>query len=391
MADFASSASSSCIASGSHNLDGEVFDIQTTVPSLGDGGENSVLIEVIHEVDLLQEEAEHFVQHVERQLKMLRSLIHTNIARFQEWTVNLEDKTWLRARVTYAGCEGGKVMEYLSTNANADRQRLILGISRGLSYLHSNHIVHGNLNPSNVHIGYDVGDKDPIPRINGFGFSYAIRDESVHLKVEGACFVSLRYVPPEILAGDEVPYDRRGDVWSLGCTLSQILLGRRPYEGIRNEYHLLFTVMDPYEWGSPDPFYEAFQRCLAREPSLRPSTSDVVESLELAIASGTNRKLLEVGEHNIMNEFQIGDRFKSNMGTYAAASFTDAINNFAWQNKLSIDWVFYESIGHGPVTLLWTCTCIIGGQSYVGSAFPSRKDAKNDASKMACICLGVVP
>ncbi|KAF8328607.1 uncharacterized protein EI90DRAFT_1537463 [Cantharellus anzutake] len=143
----ASSASSSHIVSGSHNLDGEVIDIRTTVPTLGDGGENSVLMEVIHEVDLSREEAEHFVQRVERQLKMLRSLIYTNIARFQEWIVNLEDKTWLRARVTYAGCEGGKVMDYLSANVNADRQRLILGVSRGLSYLHSNDVVHGNLNP----------------------------------------------------------------------------------------------------------------------------------------------------------------------------------------------------------------------------------------------------
>ncbi|KAF8311231.1 kinase-like domain-containing protein [Cantharellus anzutake] len=177
-------------------------------------------MEVIHEVDLSREEAEHFVQRVERQLKMLRSLIYTNIARFQEWIVNLEDKTWLRARVTYAGCEGGKVMDYLSANVNADRQRLILGVSRGLSYLHSNDVVHGNLNPGNIHIGHDVGDENPIPRISGFGFSYAMRDEPVHLKVEGAFSVSLRYIAPEILAGDGVPCDRKGDVWSLGSTLS---------------------------------------------------------------------------------------------------------------------------------------------------------------------------
>ncbi|KAF8311228.1 kinase-like domain-containing protein [Cantharellus anzutake] len=244
MADqtLASSPSSSLVVRDSHNLDRRiVFDIRdgrVIAPNLVRGGvvgESGTLVEVIHEVELSQEvveqavgrddaeAAKHFVQRVERQLNVICSLDHINIARFQGWTMMLEDETWLRARVTYASCEGGKVMDYLSANVNADRQKLILGVSRGLSYLHSKDIVHGNLNPGNVRIDCGANDTHPIPRISGFGSSYAMTDVTpVRLIVEGACSVPLRYVAPEVLAGRGVPCDQKGDIWSLGCTSSQV-------------------------------------------------------------------------------------------------------------------------------------------------------------------------
>ncbi|KAF8317503.1 kinase-like domain-containing protein [Cantharellus anzutake] len=216
-----------------HNLEGRITFDRGHNPdppaSDCDAGEaldqNNVLIEVLHEVDLFEEDSEvegRFFQRVERQLKMLRGLAHVNVAEFQGWMVMLEDESWLRAKAVHAGCEGGKVMAYLSINANADRRDLVVGVSRGLSYLHSKGIVHGNLNPSNVHIDYDV-QRRPVPRISGFESSYTITDDdSVNLKMEGACSAPLRYIAPEVMAQLGFLCGQKGDVWSFGCTSSQV-------------------------------------------------------------------------------------------------------------------------------------------------------------------------
>ncbi|KAF8328601.1 uncharacterized protein EI90DRAFT_3064777 [Cantharellus anzutake] len=105
----------------------------------------------------------------------------------------------------------------------------------------------------------------------------------VRLIVEGACSVPSRYVAPEVLAGRGVPCDQKGDIWSLGCTSSQMLFGRRPYESIRNDFHIPFAVarhVAPYSaWDSSDPCHETLQSCLERGASLRASACDVVERL----------------------------------------------------------------------------------------------------------------
>lgn len=39
------------------------------------------------------------------------------------------------------------------------------------------------------------------------------------------------FIAPEVLAADDEPYDEAVDVWSLGCILYCLLLGKAPFEG----------------------------------------------------------------------------------------------------------------------------------------------------------------
>ncbi|KAF8331648.1 kinase-like domain-containing protein [Cantharellus anzutake] len=280
-----------------HNLQKKIeFIPRSELDPTVHGGEaldqNDVLIEILHEIDLfkddLKEAEERFFQRVGHQLKMLRGLDHPNIARFQGWMVELEDESWLRAKAVHVGCKGGRVMAYLSTNPEADRRNLVLGVCRGLSYLHSNEIVHGNLNPSNVHVDYNVGDRQPVPRISGFESSYVVTADLVGLKMEDTHHAPLRYTPPEVLEKPGVQCDWQGDIWSFGCTSLQILLGTRPYENIRNEFHIPSAVakhVSPYSLNSTDPFCEALQSCLARKPFERSVIGSVVQRLELKTMS----------------------------------------------------------------------------------------------------------
>jgi hypothetical protein len=71
--------------------------------------------------------------------------------------------------------------------------------------------------------------------------------------------------------------------WQLRSRLFQMLLGKRPHEGIRNDYHIPSVVarhVDPYVWDSGDPFHEVLRSCLVHDPSRRNTSSDIVKRLE---------------------------------------------------------------------------------------------------------------
>jgi len=54
-------------------------------------------------------------------------------------------------------CANGNVLNYLKRNLQADRLRLVVGAARGLQYLHSKDIIHGDMKPQNVLVS-DDGD-----------------------------------------------------------------------------------------------------------------------------------------------------------------------------------------------------------------------------------------
>ncbi|KAF8328587.1 kinase-like domain-containing protein [Cantharellus anzutake] len=108
-------------------------------------------------------------------------------------------------------------------------------------------------------------------------------------------------------------------VYQLGSHRFQMLLGRRPYESIRNDFHVPFAVarqVAPYTWDYSDPYHQALQSCLTRDPSQRAAASDVVERVGLVVAlSEIRRQLLEVEERNLTGRIQIiGDIFEDGSG-----------------------------------------------------------------------------
>lgn len=58
-----------------------------------------------------------------------------------------------------------------------------------------------------------------------FGIARALDD--IGVTVTGAVMATVAYAAPEVLAGQ--PFDRRADIYSLGCSLFRILTGRTPF------------------------------------------------------------------------------------------------------------------------------------------------------------------
>jgi len=87
-------------------------------------------------------------------------------------------------------CTKGHVLDYMRKNPNVDRLKLAVGVAKGLRYLHSLQIIHGDLKGTNVLISDDCE-----PLLCDFGRSRIIGHRGFTTRVLGA----LAYQAPELI------------------------------------------------------------------------------------------------------------------------------------------------------------------------------------------------
>ncbi len=110
---------------------------------------------------------------------------------------------------------------------------IIMQSCEGLHYVHSRTdehgrnlgLVHRDINPTNIHVGYDG-----VCKILDFGIA-ATRASAVAKK--GQVAGKLSYMAPEQLRGEAI--DMRADIFPLGVVMYELCLGRRLFRGSREE------------------------------------------------------------------------------------------------------------------------------------------------------------
>ena len=107
---------------------------------------------------------------------------------------------------------------------------LVLEACEGLAEAHAAGIVHRDLKPENLFIA-EQPDGSAVIKILDFGISKEIRSESPRAVTNPATAIgSPQYMSPEQMRGSgEV--DARADIWSLGATLYELLVGQAPFHG----------------------------------------------------------------------------------------------------------------------------------------------------------------
>ena len=99
-----------------------------------------------------------------------------------------------------------------------------LSVAEGLLRLHSAGLVHRDVKPSNILL-----DRADTAWLADFGLAKMLHDdESVTLTEEGNILGTLKYLPPENLRG---PADARGDIYSLGLSLYELVTLRPAFTG----------------------------------------------------------------------------------------------------------------------------------------------------------------
>ncbi|HXW45346.1 MAG TPA: serine/threonine-protein kinase, partial [Streptosporangiaceae bacterium] len=150
---------------------------------------------------------------------------------------------------------------------------LAAGLAAGLSAVHAAGIVHRDLKPSNVLLASDG------PRIIDFGISRAA--DTAWLTRAGGVMGSPGFMSPEQAEGHKVGPPT--DIFSLGGVLAFAASGRSPF-GAGSPSALLYRVV----YGTaalghvPAELRPLIERCLAKDPSARPTTRQLLAELGAA-------------------------------------------------------------------------------------------------------------
>ncbi len=154
----------------------------------------------------------------------------------------------------------------------------LVSVCQGLDHAHGRGIVHRDLKPSNVLLAVDR-------RVKILDFGLARRAESG--SSDGALGHSMsgtpKYIPPEAIQGG--PIDARSDIYSLGATLYELLLGNAPFtEGnlLMHHLHTPPPPMRPRRSEISQKLEELVFLCLAKSPGDRFQSAGEVLSFAAA-------------------------------------------------------------------------------------------------------------
>ncbi|QQM41567.1 protein kinase domain-containing protein [Streptomyces liliifuscus] len=144
---------------------------------------------------------------------------------------------------------------------------LALGLVEALKDIHQAGVVHRDLKPSNVLMAGDG------PRVIDFGISRAA--DSQALTVTGRLIGTPPFMSPEQFAS---PRDvtAASDVFSLGSLLAFAATGNGPFDG-GSPYVTGYQVMNepPSLDGVPQPLRGIVERCLDKDPAVRPELAEL--------------------------------------------------------------------------------------------------------------------
>jgi serine/threonine protein kinase len=148
-------------------------------------------------------------------------------------------------------------------------------IASGLASAHEQGIVHRDVKPSNVFL-------TPLDaaKIGDFGIARLERPDAT-LTLTGQTFGSPPYVAPEQATGGKV--DARADLYSLGCVLFQMLVGRRPFSGddavslVYQHVHTTPPRVDSLHPEVPVALGDLVAGLMAKDPDDRPDSAEEVQ------------------------------------------------------------------------------------------------------------------
>ncbi|KAI6028686.1 kinase-like domain-containing protein [Pisolithus orientalis] len=169
-------------------------------------------------------------------------------------------------------------------NRTIDPRPLILGVAKGLCYLHNHQppVYHGDVKGTNILIS-DEGQ----PLITGFGLS-RLANSAFDLAVEDPYRGgTLQWMAPEYLNTGNVTAE--ADVWAFGLTALELFTGEVPFHDTRNVANVVNRIMGGQLPQRPrnkstgsrltNKWWQICSLCWKPDPPLRPTMLQIVEMI----------------------------------------------------------------------------------------------------------------
>ena len=224
---------------------------------------------------------------LQREVDILKSVRHPHVVEFYGITVR---DSVLHIFTEYVS--GGSIAQQLKQfgpMAEVLVQRHTVQILRGLGHLHENGIIHRDIKGQNILVS-----RSGLLKLADFGA--ARNTGSFRGSDSNNMWGTPAFVAPEIIL--ECDHDGRADIWSLGCTIIEMLTAQLPWADkmFTSVFQLLQHVANSSEVprcpaGVSEKLSHFLAQCLARDPRDRPSARSLLSTpfaVEAASAGGTD-------------------------------------------------------------------------------------------------------
>lgn len=171
-----------------------------------------------------------------REIVLLRNLSHANIIKLSD-VINSDSSIYLIFELM-----DGDILNFRETY-NLDHDLIVFimrEILRGVSYLHLKQIIHRDLKPRNIlykisnknFLSNDRSNEELSIKIADFGLARLTHSAETtnESKPYTKNLVTLYYRCPEILTCRQ-DYTEKVDIWSIGCIMAELYLGRPLFKG----------------------------------------------------------------------------------------------------------------------------------------------------------------
>jgi serine/threonine protein kinase len=128
---------------------------------------------------------------------------------------------------------GQKITDFCDEHCLSIRQRLelIIEVCQGIQHAHQKGVIHRDIKPSNVLVA--IQDGKPRPKIIDFGIAKATGKADLAADITdagGMPMGTLASMSPEQAASGGIDVDTRGDVYSIGILLYELLCGQPAFD-----------------------------------------------------------------------------------------------------------------------------------------------------------------
>lgn len=217
---------------------GTVIDRYQLLDLIGEGGFGTVLRaqqlhpvrrEVALKIIKLGMDTAQVVARFEAERQALAMMDHPNIARVFDAGSTEHGRPYFVMELV----SGPPITQYCDTARLGIRQRLelFIPVCQAVQHAHQKGIIHRDIKPGNVLVA--ANDGVALPKVIDFGVAKAIGGASnLHtLASENRLFIGTpQYMSPEQAGGSGSAVDTRGDIYSLGATLYELLSGVCPFD-----------------------------------------------------------------------------------------------------------------------------------------------------------------
>jgi hypothetical protein len=231
--------------------------------------------------DLVEEE--EFLGRFKREARAVAALRHPNIVQVFDFDAQ-QGLYYMVMELLEGDSLRTRLNDYRARDERmpiSDVARILLDVLEGLSYAHSEGMIHRDVKPANILLS-----RRGRAVLTDFGIAQIVG--GTRYTVSGALMGTLNYMSPE--QGMEGQCDARSDIYSLGIVFYEMLIGDPPFDAETPLAILMKHVNDPLppprkvESSIPKPFERVILKSLAKRPRQRyQSAEEMAEALHKAI------------------------------------------------------------------------------------------------------------